>query len=143
MEIMEIVEENIDNQLVEEEKDKKICLFKNLVKIYKHTELELIECEISENQKIRKAIEPKDIQKINILVNYYLELKDTLGSLDKYIICQKHYNQVIRNDNFIERLQKNLKFSKYKQQIKKLEVKNNELIAKNNELIVENNQLKK
>ncbi|CAG8714233.1 14653_t:CDS:2, partial [Racocetra fulgida] len=60
---MEIAEENIDNQLVEEEKDEKIC---NRTKSY---------------------------SKINILVDYYLELKDTLGSLDKYIICQKHYNQ--------------------------------------------------
>ncbi|KAF0450684.1 hypothetical protein F8M41_002144 [Gigaspora margarita] len=56
-----------------------------------------------------------------------------LGSLDQYIKYEKHYNQVIRNDNFIKRLQNNLQFSTSI---------NKEFNIKNNQLINENNQLK-
>ena len=111
MDVMDIIEENIDNQLivVNEDKDEiKInCLFKDLVKIYEKTELQLIECETKAKQKIRGATGSKVIQKLNLLVQYSSELEKMLGSLDKYIICEKHYNQVIRNDNFIEKLQNN------------------------------------
>ncbi|CAG8819784.1 14922_t:CDS:2, partial [Gigaspora margarita] len=139
-------------------------------KKYKDTDLELTTCETMENQKIRNATGPKVIQKINILVEYYSELEEVLESLNEYVVCQKHYNQVIRNDNFIEKLQKNLKFStsinndynNFKKQLEKitnqlneskqqklfymnlakeLETKNNELEAKNNELEAKNNEL--
>ncbi|RIB21231.1 hypothetical protein C2G38_2177125 [Gigaspora rosea] len=50
--------------------------------------------------------------KINyLLVQYYSELENILGSLNEYNVYEKHYNQVIRNDNFIKRLQNNLQFS--------------------------------
>ncbi|KAF0380564.1 hypothetical protein F8M41_012159 [Gigaspora margarita] len=140
-------EKNIDNQLMEEDEEIKInCLFKNLVEIYKDTDLQLIKFQ------------------------YYSKLENILESLDKYVICEKHYNQVIRNDNFIKRLQNNLQFStsinkeyngfkeqlekitnqlkECKQQklfdinlIKELEINNNNLKTENNQLKVKNNQL--
>ncbi|CAG8756781.1 18044_t:CDS:1, partial [Gigaspora rosea] len=138
---------------------------------YKNTDLQLIECETKRKQKICGATGSKVIQKINILVEYYSELENFLGSLNDYVICEKHYNQVIRNDNFIEKLQNNLKFStsinedynNFKKKLEKitnqlneseqqklfyinltkeLEIKNNELEAKNNELEIKNNELK-
>ncbi|CAG8798869.1 22811_t:CDS:1, partial [Gigaspora rosea] len=72
----------------------------------------------------------KVIQKLDLLVQYYSELENILGSLNEYNVYEKHYNQVIRNDNFIKRLQNNLQFStsinkecnSFKEQLKKLQI---------------------
>ncbi|CAG8778740.1 13734_t:CDS:1, partial [Racocetra fulgida] len=160
IEIINTTEE--DNTLSDTENLK--CLFKKLVKKYKNTDLELIECEIKEKQKIRGATGLKVIEKVNLLVKYYPELENALESLDKFIIYEKHYNQIIRNNNFIEKLEKKLNFissmnddynnykghlEKLKQQLKESEQQRlfyinliKELETKNNELIAENNQLK-
>ncbi|CAG8567339.1 7128_t:CDS:1, partial [Racocetra persica] len=90
-EIIKIIEE--DNALSDTENLK--CLFKNLVKKYKDTDLQLIECEIKKKQKIRGATELKVIKKVNLLVKYYLELENVLESLNKFIIYEKHYNQIM------------------------------------------------
>ncbi|CAG8676064.1 10156_t:CDS:2, partial [Racocetra fulgida] len=163
IDILSKTEEN-SNILSAAEKDDSLSetedikyLFKKLVKKYHNTDLELIECETKEKQKIRGATGSKVIQKVDLLIKYYPELEDDLKSLDKFIICKKHYNQIIRNDNFIDKLQKNLKFlnlmndnyKKITNQLKESEQQRlfyinlvKELETKNNQLIVENNQLK-
>ncbi|CAG8832635.1 7930_t:CDS:2, partial [Gigaspora margarita] len=117
---MDITEENIDNQLMEEDDEENIDN-----QLMEEDEKEI---KINSDQKIRGATGLKVIQKLNLLVQYYSELENMLGSLDQYIICEKHYNQVIRNNNFIKRLQNNLQFStsinkefnSFKEELKKI-----------------------
>jgi len=47
------------------------------------------------------------------LAKYFPELLTSLNSLKNYSLCEKHYNQLIANDYFIEHLKKtgNLNFS--------------------------------
>ncbi|CAG8765636.1 16671_t:CDS:1, partial [Racocetra fulgida] len=63
------------------------------------------------NQRLRNATEPKVIQKLDLLVKYYSELNNIIEFLNEYIVYEKYYNQIIRNDNFIEKLQKILNFA--------------------------------
>ncbi|CAG8791058.1 669_t:CDS:2 [Gigaspora margarita] len=161
---MDITKKNIDNQLIKEDKEE---IINN--QLVKEDEEEI---KINSDQKIHGATELKVIQNLNLFVQHYSKLENMLRSLDQCIICEKYYNQVIRNNNFIKRLQNNLQFltsinkeynsfkkqlekitnqlNECKQQrlfdidlIKELETKNNQLIVKNNQLINENNQLKK
>src|SRR6185369_12051641 len=79
-------------------------LFENLVEKYQDTHL--AQCETKEKQKWRFASGEKSTEKIKLLAKYFPELLLLLNSLDKYSLCEKHYNQCVANDYFIEDLKK-------------------------------------
>jgi len=80
------------------------CLFENLVEKYQDTCL--IQCGNKEKQRWRFASGEKSTEKVKPLAKYFPELLSLLNSLEKYSICEKHYNQCVANDYFIENLKK-------------------------------------
>ena len=80
------------------------CLFENFVEKYQDTRL--IQCETKEKQRWRFASGEKSTEKVKPLAKYFPELLSLLNSLEKYSICEKHYNQCVANDYFIENLKK-------------------------------------
>ncbi len=80
------------------------CIFNSIVS--KYPESQLAQCEIKEKQRWRHALAETAINKITILAKYFPELNSLLDSLESYSLCEKHYNQVVAKDSFINQLKK-------------------------------------
>src|SRR4051812_40017233 len=89
------------------------CLFENIAEKYQNNQL--TQCETKESQQWRHASGEKSTEKIKLLAKYIPELLVLFNSLKNYSLCEKHYNQLIANDYFIEHLKKigNLNFSPF------------------------------
>src|SRR6266480_2940629 len=72
------------------------CLFKRFVEM----------CETKEKLKWRFASGEKSTERVKLLAKYFPELTSLPNSLENYSICEKHYNQLIANNYFIENLKK-------------------------------------
>ena len=48
----------------------------------------------------------KPTERAKLLAKYFPELFSLLNSLENYSICEKHYNQLVANNYFIEHLKK-------------------------------------
>ena len=98
------------------------CLFENFVEKYQDGQpIQLTQCETKEKQQWRHASGEKSTDKLKLLAKYFPELLTSLNSLKNYSLCEKHYNQLIANDYFIEHLKKtgNLNFSPSMEKINK------------------------
>jgi hypothetical protein len=78
------------------------CLFEEFNQ--KYPESLIVKCETKENQKWRNATGEAAVKKINIMAKYFPELSLMINSLENYLICEKHYNQIIAKDIFIQNL---------------------------------------
>ncbi|CAG8783463.1 7198_t:CDS:1, partial [Gigaspora rosea] len=103
------------------------CLFNKLVESYKYTK-QLAECETKETQRIRNASTELIKNRIQLFEPFFFELSDLKNELQKYIICEKHYNQIIAKDNYLDFL--NGKISDYPQK-KSRNSSNNSTILSN------------
>ena len=72
------------------------CLFERFVEM----------CETKEKLKWRFASGEKPTERAKLLAKYFPELFSLLNSLENYSICEKHYNQLVANNYFIECLKK-------------------------------------
>jgi len=48
------------------------------------------------------------LKKFQLLVPYFPELSDIQNELEKYSICEKHYNQIIAKDNYLNYLKEEI-----------------------------------
>ncbi|CAG8655031.1 17025_t:CDS:2, partial [Gigaspora rosea] len=126
------------------------CLFKFLTEDYPGSEL--AKCETLEKKRWRHADSPMVENKAKTLVKYLPKLSPLLGSLNDYSVCQKHYNNIIIKNFFLEQIEKivspnfcdfgiqvSLPNPEYESLIKKI----NELERLNQQLLLENEMLKK
>ncbi|RHZ44823.1 hypothetical protein Glove_709g82 [Diversispora epigaea] len=65
---------------------------------------QLVECETKEIQRIRNASTNFILKKIQLFIPYFPELSNIQNELEKYSICEKHYNQIIAKDNYLNYL---------------------------------------
>ncbi|CAG8802849.1 4724_t:CDS:2, partial [Gigaspora margarita] len=79
------------------------CLFNNLVDSYKYTK-QLAECETKEKQRFCNASTDLIKNRIQLFEPYFSELSGLKNELQKYVICEKHYNQIIAKDNYLDYL---------------------------------------
>ncbi|CAG8623467.1 11222_t:CDS:2, partial [Racocetra persica] len=86
------------------------CLFNKLVESYKYTK-QLAEYETKETQRIRNTSTELIKNRIQLFEPFFSELSDLKNELQKYIICEKYYNQIIAKDNYLDFL--NSKISDY------------------------------
>jgi len=75
------------------------CLFSAFIQKYN-----LSPCETKEDQTWRRASGNKVVGHVNIFAKYFTELSLLIDSLNEYSVCEKHYNQIIMTDNFLEKL---------------------------------------
>lgn len=75
------------------------CLFSAFVQKYN-----LSPCETKKDQTWRRASGNKVVGRVNIFAKYFTELSLLIDSLNEYSVCEKHYNQIIMTDNFLEKL---------------------------------------
>ena len=80
------------------------CLFENLVEKYQGSQL--AQCETKERQQWCWVSGEKATERVKLLSHYFPELLLLLNSLNKYSLCEKHYNQLVANDYFVEHLKK-------------------------------------
>ncbi|CAG8810143.1 25871_t:CDS:1, partial [Gigaspora rosea] len=90
-----------------EAKDKP-CIFIFLAS--KHPKNKLFICEIGE-QRWRNASSKAAAKKIQILAQYFPELKLLLDSLKCYFLCQTHYNNLVARNTLINKLEANNQIS--------------------------------
>ena len=81
------------------------CLFNFFANSY--PESKLAQCEVKEDQKWWHASANAAIKRITEIAKYFPELFLLLNSLENYSLCEKHYNQVIAKNFFIEQLKAN------------------------------------
>ena len=62
--------------------------------------------EMCETKEKRFASGEKPTERAKLLAKYFPELFSLLNSLENYSICEKHYNQLVANNYFIECLKK-------------------------------------
>lgn len=74
------------------------CIFADLVKKYSIA-IGLKDCDESP-KRIRNADAPAVVKRLVHLQSFIPELVDRHSSLATYIICQKHYNQIVANDYY-------------------------------------------
>ncbi|CAG8745660.1 17530_t:CDS:2 [Gigaspora margarita] len=79
---------------------------------------------------------PEIVNKANILVKYLPKLSPLLFSLKDYSVCQKHYNNIIVKNFFLEQLEQIVSISdpEYKSLVRKID----ELEYLNKQLLLEN-----
>ena len=106
------------------------CIFDSIVS--KYPESQLVPCETKEKQRWRHASSEIAKNKITILAKYFSELNLLLDSLENYSLCEKHYNNIVARDSFINQLKQtnNLIFLDEESKRKRLKLSNND----NNEL---------
>ncbi|RIB12671.1 hypothetical protein C2G38_2041626 [Gigaspora rosea] len=75
------------------------CIFADLVEKYK-----LAFCGMKERQKWRDIKGLKTTERLKLYYNYIPELINLPYSLDKYVNCETHYNQLFVNPQFYESL---------------------------------------
>jgi len=80
------------------------CLFESLVE--RDQNIHLVLCETKEKQKWHFASGEKSTERAKLLAKYCPKLLSLLNSLENYSICEKHYNQLVANNYFIEHLKK-------------------------------------
>ncbi|RIB01781.1 hypothetical protein C2G38_2150302 [Gigaspora rosea] len=78
------------------------CLFSTLVKTYEHKKLS--EYETKEKQRIRNADTNAIKTRIKLFEPHFVELSSFQNKLEKYTICEKHYNQIVPKDNYLNYL---------------------------------------
>ncbi|RHZ52550.1 hypothetical protein Glove_460g24 [Diversispora epigaea] len=83
--------------------NEKPCLFATFVDLYHYTK-QLVECETKEIQRIRNTSTNFILKKIQLFIPYFPELSNIQNELEKYSICEKHYNQIIAKDNYLNYL---------------------------------------
>ena len=81
------------------------CLFATLTE--KYSECHLKSCETKTDQIWRKASGLVAKERIKPFFKYFPELSLLSNSLDDYSICERHYNQIIANNSFLEKLKEN------------------------------------
>ena len=81
------------------------CLFNSFAN--KYPESQLTQCETKENQRWRKALADAVIKRTTEMAKYFPELYLLLDSLENYSLCERHYNQVIAKNSFINQLKAN------------------------------------
>ncbi|CAG8825130.1 6561_t:CDS:2, partial [Dentiscutata erythropus] len=79
------------------------CLFNQLDESYILTK-QLAECETKEKQRFRNASTDLIKNRIQLFEPYFPELSDLKNELQKYVICERHYNQIIAKDNYLDYL---------------------------------------
>ncbi|CAH1768585.1 1854_t:CDS:1, partial [Entrophospora sp. SA101] len=52
----------------------------------------------------KHASAPASVERASLIAKYFPEL--SFDSLENYSVCQKHYNQIVAKDSFLEKLQK-------------------------------------
>jgi hypothetical protein len=93
------------------------CLFDGLS--IKYPESQLTTCKVG-IQKYRHASGLAARERVKLFIKYFPELSLLCDSLENYSICEKHYNQIIVTDNFLEKLKKANDTSEETSQQKKL-----------------------
>jgi signal transduction histidine kinase len=76
------------------------CIFAELIE--KYSKVGLKPCETKESQKWRHA--SYAAERLALYHNQFPELSDLHSFLESYSICERHYNQIIANNNFFQRL---------------------------------------
>ncbi|CAG8845963.1 27871_t:CDS:1, partial [Gigaspora margarita] len=104
------------------------CLFNKLVESYKHTK-QLAECETKETQRFRNASTNLIKNRIPLFEPYFPELSILKNELQKYAICEKHYNQIIAKDHYLDYLRG--KISEYPRKRSRNLLNNNSSILSN------------
>ena len=79
------------------------CLFDGLS--IKYPESQLTTCKVG-MQKYRHASGLAARERVKLFAKYFPELSLLCDSLEDYSICEKHYNQIIVTDTFLEKLKK-------------------------------------
>jgi hypothetical protein len=100
------------------------CIFASFVD--KYPETQLVECETKEKQRWRRASAKAAMSKITILAECFSELNLLLDSLEDYSLCEKHYNQVIAKDYFINKLRRDNLISSEENKGKRLKLSGDE-----------------
>ena len=71
----------------------------------KYPEGQLVPCKAGK-QKWWHASGLAARERVKLFIKYFLELSLLCDSLENYSICEKHYNQIIVTDTFLEKLKK-------------------------------------
>ncbi|CAG8508152.1 6603_t:CDS:2 [Scutellospora calospora] len=83
------------------------CIFDSLAD--KYPKSQLVQCEVKENQRRRHASAEMAVNRIAIVAQHFPELSLLLNSLENYSLCERHYNQIVAKNSFINKLQENSK----------------------------------
>ena len=78
------------------------CLFATLTQQY--SERHLKSRETKTDQIWRKASGFVAKERIKPFTKYFPELSSLSSSLDNYSICERHYNQIVANNSFFEKM---------------------------------------
>lgn len=100
------------------------CLFEYLTKIYPES---LPSCITKENQTWRFASGAAAVERINIMAKYFPELSILLDRLDKYSLCERHYNQVVAKEYLLNNLKKNITLISLEKNISRKKLKHDEI----------------
>ena len=79
------------------------CLFATLTETYSSSS-QLALCETKQKQRWRHASGKVVFERIGLFAKYFPELVSLSESLENYSFCERHYNQIIATNHFLEHL---------------------------------------
>jgi hypothetical protein len=78
------------------------CVFASLAEDYPGSKP--VKCKTDEKQKWRHASSDAAVKRVTEAAKYFPELTSLLDSLEHYSLCERHYNQAVVRNSFINQL---------------------------------------